>query len=614
MARKIFKQNSRLQHHTIVGSASATFSVPQQEDFTIQGPGEWIATDLVDSEIGVNRDAYRAYIRINDQIKEITLDGSTISGSTGPQGATGPTGSNGLDGSTGPQGATGPTGSASIDITEVAFGTGTGITSSNDFRYEATNNLIQSSCSNIGTSSNSSILGGNNNDISNANSGVVIGSVGSKVTIKPSSIISSLTSCAYDSQYSSIIAGFNNFLDNSVNSSIIGGQYNKICSTTAQPEGVILGGFKNTITYGQNGILVARCSDINNVDFGSAIVGGYKNNISGLAERSVILGGQNLSLTQSDIVYVPELKVATMSETTTDRIVIWDNDEFLKYRPASSIFSTGATLSNSNNIIPVGTGLDISTSSNSVIVGQDNNLNNSNNILIVGRDLIVNNSISTIISGNKNNTIASNNTSIIASIESDVCLSDRVSIIGSECSYICSSLLATIIGSYCSYIRNNTDSSIINSFNSCLCGPGGRNLIIGSENSSILDISVNNTILSSCNVSIPFNFPPVRNSVVLGVCGATLSEPRTVLATNVRILEDLRLNRSSGTASINPGSTITVTSASAKTNSKIFVTAQSVIDPEDTFYVNNIINNTSFDVTHTNSVGQTASIAWLIIN
>jgi hypothetical protein len=113
----ILYQFSRIQHHTITGSASMTFSVPTDEDFTITN---WTPENLVDSEIGVNRDAYRAFIRINDQIKEICLDCGTPSGG-GPQGAQGPTGSNGLDGATGPtgsnglDGATGPTGSNGLD-------------------------------------------------------------------------------------------------------------------------------------------------------------------------------------------------------------------------------------------------------------------------------------------------------------------------------------------------------------------------------------------------------------------------------------------------------------------------------------------------------------------
>ena len=74
-------QYSRLSHHTLSGSASATFSVPPSEDFT---DGTWNVngTELALSEIGVNEDSKKAYIRINDEIKEIQFTGVTASASS----------------------------------------------------------------------------------------------------------------------------------------------------------------------------------------------------------------------------------------------------------------------------------------------------------------------------------------------------------------------------------------------------------------------------------------------------------------------------------------------------------------------------------------------------
>jgi hypothetical protein len=69
-------QYSRISHHTLSGSASATFSVPDTEDFT---GGTWTPYDLALSEIGVNEDAEKAFIRTGDTIKEITFVGSTAS-------------------------------------------------------------------------------------------------------------------------------------------------------------------------------------------------------------------------------------------------------------------------------------------------------------------------------------------------------------------------------------------------------------------------------------------------------------------------------------------------------------------------------------------------------
>lgn len=74
-------QYSRLSHHTIsgTGSTGVTFSIPASEDFT---DGSWLPIDLALSEIGVNEEDKKVYIRIDDEIKEFQLYGSTGSGDT----------------------------------------------------------------------------------------------------------------------------------------------------------------------------------------------------------------------------------------------------------------------------------------------------------------------------------------------------------------------------------------------------------------------------------------------------------------------------------------------------------------------------------------------------
>lgn len=68
-------QYSRLQHHTIFGStyAGATFSIPYQEDFSVLGVPtfSWTEYDLGLSEIGVNEQDNKVYIRIGDNINQI---------------------------------------------------------------------------------------------------------------------------------------------------------------------------------------------------------------------------------------------------------------------------------------------------------------------------------------------------------------------------------------------------------------------------------------------------------------------------------------------------------------------------------------------------------------
>jgi len=72
----IINQFSRISHHTITDGLS--FSVPSQEDFTlpITASGSWTPYDLALSEIGVDELQKKAYIRINDEIKEFVFTGT----------------------------------------------------------------------------------------------------------------------------------------------------------------------------------------------------------------------------------------------------------------------------------------------------------------------------------------------------------------------------------------------------------------------------------------------------------------------------------------------------------------------------------------------------------
>lgn len=75
----LITQYSRISHHTISGSMSATFSIPPSEDFT-DGTWKKDGTELALSEFGVNEDSKKLYVRINDEIKEIEFVGGTAGG------------------------------------------------------------------------------------------------------------------------------------------------------------------------------------------------------------------------------------------------------------------------------------------------------------------------------------------------------------------------------------------------------------------------------------------------------------------------------------------------------------------------------------------------------
>ena len=189
--------------------------------------------------------------------------------------------------------ASGGSGSSNlaIDLSEVAFGTGTGITSSNNFTWNNTcNSLIASKGSEFCSggvsvvSRNSAIIGGTGNSIFQSALGTPIGSnliLGSE---------------------NSTVATFSNFVTGDNLLSIISGS-------------------KNIIGYSsQRSTLIAGCENIGDNVYDSAIIGGRGNCINGsvavsiigssgsfidLSENSVILGGIGLTLSNEDsVVYV----------------------------------------------------------------------------------------------------------------------------------------------------------------------------------------------------------------------------------------------------------------------------------------------------------------------
>jgi len=196
-----------------------------------------------------------------------------------------------LNGTIGP---VGPTGSGSVTITsqEIAFGTGTGLTSSCNFRFDnIKTNLVSGYCSNIGGSSQqSSIIGGLKHSMDQSNFATIIGGKSSYLHNSAyGSIMGNYYSCLCDSPYGSIIGGSANKITHcSSLSTILGGSGNYIrCS----PTGTILGGSSNYISsdvYGNtNAILNGVSNKIGQINstygrvYNSTIIGGHDNHIFG---------------------------------------------------------------------------------------------------------------------------------------------------------------------------------------------------------------------------------------------------------------------------------------------------------------------------------------------
>ena len=355
--------------------------------------------------------------------------------------------------------------SSSIDITEIAFGTGTGITSSNQFKWDESNqNLLAStgSCINSTTANKSTIIAGASNSITNQDFSSIIGGRNNIMT---------------GSDYSSIIGGSNSFINGSPASSIIGGEGNEIRQTS---KGTLV--HSNSILGGTNNLILGTSS-------GSTIISGSGSSICD-SNNSVILGGIGLSLSnENSVVHVSRLKIATASNVNSSRLLVWDTDNYVKWRDASSISGSGGSGSAITLAeVAFGTGTGITSSNRFTFTIGNTNLIVASASTITGLE-------SAIISG-RSNIINSNSRSII--------LSSCTSCISGTSLYS-----SSIISSDCSS-SNFRRSSIIAGYKNCMVGGSGVSNVMfgdcnrilssggcGSCHSSILGGQCNNLSYSS---------------------------------------------------------------------------------------------------------------------
>jgi hypothetical protein len=147
--------------------------------------------------------------------------------------------------------------------------------------------ILGSGFSNLASGNNSSIISSVRSYVDTSTTSVILGSeggIGNDVTITggtSSSIISSSISKISNSTTSSILGGEDNFINDSDRSAIIGGSGNTV------------DGFFSSGIRGKNNV----------------IIGGVKNTIDNGFERSVILGGQNITAKASDTVFMNNLYV-----------------------------------------------------------------------------------------------------------------------------------------------------------------------------------------------------------------------------------------------------------------------------------------------------------------
>jgi hypothetical protein len=195
--------------------------------------------------------------------------------------------------------------SIAIDLSEVAFGTGTSITSSNVFTFDNTDlNLIVSKNASIFNSGEGAIITGQNNNIINSDS--------------------------------SLITGDSNNIYDSFRSSVIGGAGNSIGTQSQTVKQIIGMNSRNTIIGGSTNEISGILS------YNSSIIGGYSSCLHN-SRQSVIIGGIGLTLSvENNVVYVPELKIATASnDESSTKVLVWGTNNYVGYKDASGLVGGG---------------------------------------------------------------------------------------------------------------------------------------------------------------------------------------------------------------------------------------------------------------------------------
>jgi hypothetical protein len=402
-------------------------------------------------------------------------------------------------------------GGDAIDLNQIAFGTGTGITSSNIFQIDVGNtHLIFGNNTNT-NSYNTSIIGGISNQIYQYSHCAVISGGQSN-------------SICYRSYNSSIIAGKYNTIIRSKRSSILGGQCNTL-SCISEGSSVI-GGFYNLLScYSYySSIIGGQCNILSFNNSNSSIIGGFCNSLSCQTNSSSIIGGCNNCICQSNysaiiggtaltlnnennIVYVPELKVEkSQQDDNLTKVLVWDDasTKLMKWRDVNTISGGGGIAPDACQIVfgnNSGTGL--TWSSKFTFGFSESNIN-------FGVGHTMSGSIrSSIIGGRANISCSAYDTSIIGGVGNRIIQLSYSSIIGGGANYLCcQSSKSSIIGGYRNtlscysnyssiiggcYNDNlcSNNSSIIGGCNNCIyqsnCSAiiGGANLVLNSENNIV---------------------------------------------------------------------------------------------------------------------------------
>jgi hypothetical protein len=387
-------------------------------------------------------------------------------------------------------GGGGPAASVEIDLEEIAFGTGTGITSSNLFTYDPelqnlksgyhkflsdprNSVIIGGTGSEIKYDINNVIIGGHVNCIYNSTSNVIIGGIGNCSNyVSYGSIISSKDSNIYQSSnFSSII--------NSRKGCIASYGQNLNYNTIIGSSGSCV------ISSRSSSVINSRNSEFTGGGCYSSIIGSDRSCISDSLRSQIISGNLNKIYNTEDVILIGSRAtcVKGCNELITD------------INGTSNCFY-GVT-GNRTNAISLNSGLIMMTGSSRVasIVSCDSDFFGSCTSLIV------------------------------SSCKSILCQSSRSSIISSCSVGICLNTFdSTIMSSLNSKIENGRRSSIIAGRENCITGVSGFSLVLFGGGNQIHAENYNSGILGGCLNTMTFsvigqgNF----NSLIIGGCTNTL--------------------------------------------------------------------------------------------
>ena len=410
-------------------------------------------------------------------------------------------------------------GGSSLNLNEIGFGTGTGITSSNLLSFDPTKRNLISGNNTISYGNDSIILGGYNNDI---NAGGIQ---------QGASIVSSIQSSIYQSNYSSIIGGFQNIINAAPGSSIISGIINNISGSSGYSS--IIGGRNNninTITI-YSSIINGKDNSIAETNY-SSIIGGKETTITNSNYSGTIVGqGHNMNDVNSSIISGGDSNEITLSTQTS--ISGGSNNKVYK-QFASSITGgqtnlIGATSGNQgyNNSIVGGNRNSIKPITNddyfndnsiiggyyniisgyvkrsSILGGGYNSITNGSYNGVIGYRNIVINGSGNFVSGEANvinpgsvdnsisgsgNIIYNSQRSLLSGFINIITDSTESSILGGKINSITQSLSSIIFGGEFSKIINSETSMIFGGHgvsSDVNYGTSSGNMIVGSTNSIV---------------------------------------------------------------------------------------------------------------------------------